>query len=200
MNAGEHMDRVLGKDELCIIDDNMSCLVNLIDPYKLGLLDLLVSTKCITSRHLEMIEKRETNREKINELLKILKSRNYKHFANFKSCLRNTNQGRIADVLEQGSIITVEVKLSERKNKNGSPSELAELVSKYSNEINFDKFPPDGRNTSRNEFEELGIKMGIQLVGSHYSCEAENMIVIISSVQLIVHARAVETHVWKQDT
>ena len=56
MNAGEHMDRVLSKDELRIIDDNMSCLVNLIDQYKMGLLDLLVSMKCITSRHLEMIE------------------------------------------------------------------------------------------------------------------------------------------------
>ena len=67
MNAGEHLDRVLSKDEIRIIDDNMSCLVNLIDPYKMGFLDLLVSKNCITSRHREIVEKRETNQEKMAE-------------------------------------------------------------------------------------------------------------------------------------
>ena len=50
MNAGEHLDRVLSKEEIRIIDDNMPCLVNLIDPYKMGFLDLLVSADCITGR------------------------------------------------------------------------------------------------------------------------------------------------------
>ena len=176
MNAGEHMDRVLSQEEIRLIDDNMACLVNLIDPYKMGLLDLLVSTKCITCRHLEMIEKRETNQEKNIELLKILKSRNYKHFANFKSCLRNANQSGIADVLEQGCVFIVEVKLSEKTIKNGLQSELAELVSKYSHEVNLDNFCQNRKHSLLNEFKEFA-KEGIRLIGSHYSFEAENTIV-----------------------
>ena len=89
---------------------------------------------------------------------------------------QNTDQGRIAEVLEQGCIITVEAELDERRNKKGSPSELAELVSMYSNEINLDNFPKTGKNSLPNEFEEFN-KEEIRLVGSHYSCEAENMIV-----------------------
>ena len=180
MNAGEHI--VFGscsqsrRNSFHSFIDNLACLVNLIDPYELGLLDLLVSTDCITCRHLEMIEKRETNQEKNIELLKILKSRNYKHFANFKSCLRNANQSGIADVLEQGCVFIVEVKLSERTIKNGLQSELAELVSKYSHEVNLDNFCQNRKHSLLNEFKEFA-KEGIRLIGSHYSFEAENTIV-----------------------
>ena len=116
MNAGEHLDRVLTKEEIQIIDDNMSCLVNLIDLYKTGFLDLLVSTNCITDNHREMVERCDTGQEQISMLMKILKLRNYRQFSNFKLCLLNTKQGKIVDVLEKGHVFAVQAILRESAN------------------------------------------------------------------------------------
>ena len=99
MNAGEHLDRVLSKEEIRIIDDNMSCLVNLIDPYKMGFLDLLASVDCITGEHRDLINLCETQQQRNLVLLTIMKQKSYKHYSNFKKGLNHSKQNAIVHVL-----------------------------------------------------------------------------------------------------
>ena len=60
MNAGQDSDsedRVLSCEEIKIIDNNMFCLVNLINPYRRNFLYRLVAKQCITNRHKEKISR-----------------------------------------------------------------------------------------------------------------------------------------------
>ena len=107
--------RVLSADEIHIIDNNMFCLVNLINPYRMNFLYRLVSKKCITNRHKEKVERWLEPEKKIDELLRIMKRRSHRDFENFKFCLRDTMQNNIVDILEKGGIVTVRVKLQGRK-------------------------------------------------------------------------------------
>ena len=164
MNAGEHLDRVLSKEEIRIIDDNKSCLVNLIDPYKMGFLDLLVSENCITSRQREIVEKRGTNQEKIVELMKVLKLRNCRHFQNFKLCLNETKQGKLADVLVEGQgVIAVHVTID--KNKNISTSKLIAILTTHLQELDeLDGSPTMEQITLKNQLNEL-TGLGVDFIG-----------------------------------
>ena len=128
MNAGELLDRVLSKDEIHLINKRMPCLVNLIDLDKFGFPDLMVTTNSIASKHKKLIEKLETLPEQINELMSILKRRNYKHYRNFKLCLEETNQGNVVDVLESGEVFTVGVKLRKNTNLRAIASQLVDVV------------------------------------------------------------------------
>ena len=108
MNGGIDMDtddRVLTSDEIDIIDDNMFCLVNLINPHRMNFLYRLVKKKCITNRHKEKVEKWSETEKKIDELLRIIKRRSFKDFKNFKLCLHDTMQNKIVDILEKGGIV-----------------------------------------------------------------------------------------------
>ena len=81
MSAGQDSDsedRVLDREEIAMIDDNMFCLVNLIDPYRRNFLNRLVKKTCITIRHREKIEKFPEASKKVEELLKIIKRRRYR--------------------------------------------------------------------------------------------------------------------------
>ena len=73
-------DRVLSREEIAMIDNNIFCLVNLINPYRMNFLSRLVSKQCITIRHKEKIEKLPETSTKMDELLKIIKRRRYKDF------------------------------------------------------------------------------------------------------------------------
>ena len=130
----ESEDRVLDRDEIAMIDDNMFCLVKLIDPYRRNFLNRLVSKKCITNRHKEKIEKLPESSVKVEELLKIIKRRRYIDFRNFKVCLHDTMQHKLADILEKGGIVTVRVKLNDRRDKNVIESKLIKLVTGYVDE------------------------------------------------------------------
>ena len=111
MKAGEHLDRVLSKEEIRIIDDNMSCLVNLIDPYKMGFLDHLVSANCITCVHRDLIKSCETIQGKNSALLTIIKRKSYKHYSNFQLGLRQTKQNAIVHVLTGGQTFVVRARV-----------------------------------------------------------------------------------------
>ena len=107
MNAGEHLDRVLSKEEIQTIDDNMSCLVNLIDLYKTGFLDLLVAAKCITGEHRDLIELCENKQKRNLALLTIMKRKGYRHYSNFKLGLSQTKQDCIRCILTGGQTFVV---------------------------------------------------------------------------------------------
>ena len=142
MNAGELLDRVLSQDEIHLINKRMPCLANLIDLDKFGFLDLMVTTNIIASKHKKLIEKLETVPERINELMSILKRRNYKHYRNFKLCLEETNQGNVVDLLENGEVFTVHVKLLKNTNPGATALQLVDVVKFYLNNKsrNLDEF------------------------------------------------------------
>ena len=127
-------DRVLDQDEIAMIDNNMFCLINLIDPYRKNFLNRLVSKKCITIRHKEKIETFPETSKKVKELLKIIKRRRYRDFRDLKVCLRDTMQHKLADILEKGGIVNVRVKLNDRTDKKVIESKLIDLVTGYVDE------------------------------------------------------------------
>ena len=139
MSAGQDLesdDRVLDQDEVAMIDDNMFCLINLIDPYRRNFLNLLHSKKCITIRHKEKLKKFPGTSRTIvaEELLNIIKRRRYRDFRNFKICLHDTMQHKLADILEKGGIVTVRVKLNVRTDKKVIESKLIALITGYVDE------------------------------------------------------------------
>ena len=139
MSAGQDSDsedRVLDQDEIAIIDNNMFCLVNLIDPYRRNFLSRLFSKTCITMRHNEKLKKFSDASKNVvvEELLNIIKRRRYRDFRNFKMCLHDTMQHKLADILEKGGIVTVRVKLNNRTDKKFIESKLIKLVTGYVDE------------------------------------------------------------------
>ena len=137
MSAGQDSDsedRVLNCEEISIIDNNMFCLVNLINPYRRNFLYRLLAKQCITNRHKEKIEKFPEASMKMDELLKIIKRRRYRDFRNFKVCLHDTMQHKLVDILEQGGIVTVRVKLHKREDRKVIESKLVKLVTGYVDE------------------------------------------------------------------
>ena len=138
MGAGQDSDsedRVLSCEEIAIIDNNLFCLVNLINPYRRNFLYRLVAKQCITNRHKEKIEKFPEASMKMDELLKIIKRRRYRDFRNFKICLHDTMQHKFADILEKGGIVTVRVKLNDSEtDKKIIESKLIKLVTGYVDE------------------------------------------------------------------
>ena len=142
MSAGQDSDsedRVLNQDEIAMIDNNMFCLINLIDPYRRNFLNLLHSKKCITIRHKEKLKKfPETPRTIVaEELLNIIKRRRYRDFRNFKMCLHDTMQHKLADILEKGGIVIVRVKLlNDRTDKKVIESKIIKLITGYVDETN----------------------------------------------------------------
>ena len=137
MGAGqdsESEDRVLSCEEIAIIDNNLFCLVNLINPYRRNFMYRLVAKQCITNRHKEKIETFPEASTKMDELLKIIKRRRYSDFRNFKMCLHDTMQHKLADILEKGEIVTVRVKLNDRTDKKDIESKLIKLITGYVDE------------------------------------------------------------------
>ena len=137
MSAGHDSDsddRVLNCEEIAIIDNNMFCLVNLINPYRRNFPYRLVAKQCITNRHKEKIEKFPEASMKMDELLKIIKRRRYIDFRNFKVCLHDTMQHKLVDILEQSGIVTVRVKLHKREDRKVIESKLIKLVTGYVDE------------------------------------------------------------------
>ena len=137
MSAGQDSDsedRVLNCEEISIIDNNMFFLVNLINPYRRNFLYRLVAKQCITNRHKEKIEKFPEASMKMDELLKILKRRRYRDFRNFKVCLHDTMQHKLVDILEQGGIVTVSVKLHKREDRKVIESKSVALITGYVDE------------------------------------------------------------------
>ena len=112
----------------------MFCLVNLINPYRRNFLYRLVAKQCITNRHREKIEKFPEASMKMDELLKIIKRRRHRDFRNFKVCLHDTMQHKLVDILEQGGIVTVRVKLHKREDRKVIESKLVALITGYVDE------------------------------------------------------------------
>ena len=137
MDAGQDSDsddRVLDRSEIAMIDSNMFCLVNLIDPYRMNFLNRLGAKTCITIRHKEKLETFSEASKMVKELLKIVKRRKYIDFRNFKMCLHDTMQHKLVDILEKGGIVTVRVKLNNRNDKKVIESKIIKLVTGYVDE------------------------------------------------------------------
>ena len=127
-------DRVLRKEEICVINNNMFGLVNLIDPNRMSFLYRLVECECITDTHKERVASYQEKDKKVDALLIILKRRRYKDFCNFKKCLHDTMQRKIADILDKGGLVAVCVKLGERKDREIIESKLIDVLTGYVNE------------------------------------------------------------------
>ena len=141
-SGGTNVDsetRLLTEREITIINDNLFCLVKLIDPYKMKFLLKLVACKCITERHkIRLLGQFNDPDERIDELLTILKRRSYKDFLNFKKCLHDTMQNKIVGILEQGGVVTVRVKLHKRVDRKIIESKLVALITGYVDENRVD--------------------------------------------------------------
>ena len=132
--GADYDDRVLNRNEIAMIDDNIFCLVKLIDPFRSQFLYKLVSKQCITYPQQEKIKQIPDIVRKGEELLKIMKRRRYRDFHNFKMCLHDTMQHKLVDILEKGGIVTVRVKLQKREDRKVIESKLIKLVTGYVDE------------------------------------------------------------------
>ena len=160
-------ERLLTENEISIINDNLFSLVNLMNPYRMDFLYRLISKKCITERHKASIENCSEIKQKIDELLTILKRRSYSDFKHFKLCLHDTMQDKIVDILEMGGIVTVRLKLAKSADRKIIESKLIDLVTGYVDEsTEIDKnLTPDQIIIIKDILEELK-KSKIHLMGN----------------------------------
>ena len=127
-------DRVLKKEEIDVINNNMFGLVILIDPNRMCFLYRLVQYNCITDTHKERVASCQQNDKKVDQLLTILKRRRYRDFCNFKKCLNDTMQNKIVDLLDKGGLVAVCVKLREREDRVVIETKIIDLLTGYVNE------------------------------------------------------------------
>ena len=86
--------RILTMEALNRIDNNLFHMIKLIDPHPI-FLESLVQEGCITERHKERIDVRQTKSDKNKELLTIIRRRSYEDFKTFKRVLQTTQKGGI---------------------------------------------------------------------------------------------------------
>ena len=127
-------DRVLRKEEIDVINNNMFGLVLLIDPNRMHFLYRLFQYRCITDTHKERVACCQEKEKKVDELLVILKRRRYIDFCNFKKCLNDTLQNKIVDILDKGGLVAVCVKLRDREDREIIETKLIDLLTGYVNE------------------------------------------------------------------
>ena len=185
--VADYEDRVLNRDEIAMIDDNIFCLVKLIDPFRSQFLYKLVSKQCITYPQQEKIKQIPDIVRKGEELLKIMKRRTYKDFRNFKMCLHDTMQHKLVDILEKGGIVTVRVKLQKREDRKVIESKLIKLVTGYVDETDeIDKtLTPEQVEFIKELLKELE-EFDIQLIGNSawrsiavfFKCKTEHSFVV----------------------
>ena len=127
-------ERLLPRELRKVIDDNMFCLVKLIDTEKHDLVYKLVAGNCITSRHREKVIHSKSE-DKAHELLIILQRRRYKDFFNFMECLRKTMQHNMVKILEKGGVTEIKVQLlQERTDRINIEAELVRKLTGYVDE------------------------------------------------------------------
>ena len=101
-------DRVLTREEKDAIDRNMFCLEKLVSTSRVNdFLVLLVAEKCITASHKEWIISYKTENKDVYQLFEIIKRRSLQHFIDFKSCLLETGQKIIVEVLRKGGVVEI---------------------------------------------------------------------------------------------
>src|SRR6218665_2446655 len=84
-----------------ITRNNRKYLLRKIQPTD-ELIDSLMSLNCITEEQSNFILKQCSNRNKNAELFRIVRSFDDTKFSNFVRCLRQTNQGTVARIVEHG--------------------------------------------------------------------------------------------------
>ena len=129
-------ERLLPRELRKAIDDNMFCLVKLIDTEKHDLVYKLVAGNCITSRHREKVIHSKSE-DKAHELLIILQRRRYKDFFNFMECLRKTMQHNMVKILEKGGVTEIKVQLLQEQTDRRNIE--AELIRKLTGYVDEDK-------------------------------------------------------------
>ena len=127
-------DRVLRKEEIRVINNNMFGLVNLIDPHRMRFLYRLLECECITDSHKDRVARCQEKEKKVDELLTILKRRRYRDFCKFKKCLNDTMQNKIVDILDKGGLVAVCVKLRDREDREIIELKIIDLLTGYVNE------------------------------------------------------------------
>ena len=164
-------DRLLTKKERNFIDRNTFCLMKLINPYSRDFIDLLSQAECITSEHKDKIENLYRKHKNVHELLKILQRRTYNDFNNFKKCLSQTMQNKLIDLLDEGRVAEVKVKLlkqMESKDKKVIEIKLIEILTGYVDESDSSPITPE-QNTIINEVLQELKDAGIYFIGICHS-------------------------------
>lgn len=93
-------DWPLTKKEISILDTNDRHLVDLLELS--DLLGRLYSSDVITSRQMDSISSKPTSHGKNEALLDILRRRSLRHYRKAITCLHQSQQSHIAEILEEG--------------------------------------------------------------------------------------------------
>ena len=97
--------------------------------------------------------------------MKVMKLRSYRHLQNFKLCLNDTKQGKLANVLVEGRVFAVHVTLDEKKNKNISKSKLVDVLTTHLNDlVEMDGSSTMEQITLKNQLNEL-TGLGVDFIG-----------------------------------
>ena len=100
-------DRVLTKEEMDAIDQNMFCLEKVVRPHVNHYLVPLAGEKCITDNHKKWIISWRKEHKDVYQLFEILKRRSVKHIAVFNSLLLERGHKIIVDVLKKGGVVEI---------------------------------------------------------------------------------------------